>query len=54
MTLFKLECHGEVREVYYVEALDEADARAAFERGELTEPAISEASTEITSISEEE
>ena len=39
---FEIEGSGDVREVYYVEASDEGEAREKFERGDLPQPAVSE------------
>ena len=53
MPEYTLECTGDVREVYSVHADSEDEARAMFETGKIGPPTLSEASTDIDSITEE-
>lgn len=48
--VWRIEAHGDVRELYVVEADTEDEAREMFESGDAGNPYVSEASTEITSI----
>ena len=51
MKTYRIEAHGEVREIYEVNANSEEEARAAFASGSVTGPYLSETSgAEITSI----
>lgn len=50
MAIWTIEAHGDVRELYMVEADTEEEAREMFERGDVLAPYVSEADTFITSI----
>lgn len=47
---YRIVATGDVREVYEVEAPDEAAALAAFKRGDVDNPVVSEASTDADTI----
>lgn len=47
---YRLECRGDVREVYVVEADSADEAVAMFERGDVPAPVVSEASTAVESV----
>lgn len=54
MPRYLLECEGEARETYGVEAASEEEAREKFERGEVERAIVTEVSgVEIVSIEEE-
>lgn len=55
MRRFKLEVEGEAREVYVIEAEDEAAARRLFDDGDAGQPEVVEVtSAEITTVTEME
>jgi len=54
MPTFRIEVHGDARELYEVEAKDENQARAMFEVGNVLDPYLTEISgATIYSITEE-
>ena len=53
MKVWRIECETEGREVYYVRAETEEDARLQFDSGDMPEPSVAETlHSEITSVEE--
>ena len=53
MPEYRLECTGDCREVYWVIAENEDEAREMFESGKIGPAHVTECSTDIDSITEE-